>query len=274
MNPRFTLSVAIAALLLFGLSVVAVRATRPLQQAREPGVPNLPGPPMVAAGPLPTVNLPRFVPRASLGATKSPRPKAKGKKNLASTPQAPEILPPPSILIAPQPNAGPALPDVPRLPRPALPALPARDLGAVASGTIALPGASIVLSPPAAPPPAGGEMASAAGPADSNNVWEEKPSGKEQPEIRVYNNSRLSGELIIQATRRQSWSWRRPGLVIESQVEPIAYTYEVRGPIYRVTGQPDLAGTLRCRKFRLYEIELYERAPWEGWGTIRRDLGD
>src|SRR5581483_6854252 len=98
---------------------------------------------------------------------------------------------------------------------------------------------------------------------------------REQPEIHVFNRSRLRGELVIRANGAQrAWSWQHSGLVIQEAVEPIEYTYEVRGPIYRFAGRPDVAGTLRCRKFRVYEIELWERAPWEGIETMHKDLGD
>jgi hypothetical protein len=112
-------------------------------------------------------------------------------------------------------------------------------------------------------------------PADSNGVWQEQPSEQEQPQINVVNDSRLSGELILSITDApRRWSWRRSGLVIDETIAPGEYQYEVRGPIYRMTGRPDLAGTLRCRKFKLYRIRLYERAWWEGWETMHRDLGD
>src|SRR5262249_52268152 len=162
---------------------------------------------------------------------KAPRVRPTGKKNLAAAPEAPDLLPPTSIVYAPQPKAGPAVADLGRLPRPRIELPPARDLASLPPGTPSLPGSGL----PQAPPPAPADLTSAAEPADSNNVWEEKPSSKEQPEIRVYNRSRLAGDLIIRASRQQSWSWRRPGLVIQSQVEPIAYSYEVRGPIYRFT---------------------------------------
>src|SRR5437868_6534614 len=91
-------------------------------------------------------------------------------------------------------------------------------------------------NPVAAPPSATGAVnptaASVPAPADTNNLWVERQSNREQPEIHLYNRSRLSGELVIkQRGARRAWAWRRPGLVVSDSVDPVEYTYEIRGPI-------------------------------------------
>jgi len=263
MKKRLTFVLATVALA--AVATAAIGLTRPLQMAGGASAAPVWTPPTVTAGRLP---LPPLAPPRSLVAAAVHRAPPR-RSHVAVVPGPPPAMPPSTVLVS-RPDSG-----IPMRPFTTTATPISRPSpNPVAAAAIPAPAANDVAAPaPAAAP--SNPVAFAPDPADSNHLWVEKPGEREQPQIRVYNRSRLTGQLVIRANAAQrAWAWRRSGLVIDDAVEPIEYTYEVRGPIYRFTGRPDVAGTLRCRKYRIYEIELWERAPWEGWETMHRDLGD
>lgn len=251
--------VAVAA----ALVAVATAANRlPIHLAGSPPAPASPAAAndRPVALPIPRVKAPPSPVAAA------PRRRTKAVSPVMAWPPAAAELPP-SIVLAAPPDARPVGMPIALAPVP--------DPPHAASPVAAAAAAPTVSSPLVSSPPVAAMQTPAAGPADSNNLWVEKQGTREQPEIHLFNRSRLSGELVItRGTARRAWSWRRPGLVISDTVDPVEYAYEIRGPIYRMTGRPDVAGSLRCRKYRVYEVEVWERAPWEGWDTMYRDLGD
>jgi hypothetical protein len=55
---------------------------------------------------------------------------------------------------------------------------------------------------------------------------------------------------------------------------PGEYQYSLLGGYYRATGVPDQSGTLRCRRYHLYELVITLHQDWDGVGPTQRDLGD
>lgn len=241
---------ALVALALAGGAASAWRARSLLVGTAAP--PPVSPTPLVEATPrrLPPLALPRVAP-----VTAAPRPPAPRERPLTAAPP-PDTTLAPSILIAPRPEALPPLPNLAAAPAP----------------TPVLPGPNLAAAPP--PPSSPADLLSVVPPPQSNGPWEETETKREPPEISVYNDTRLVGELVLNGAADYDWDWRRSGLVVSTTVEPGEYRYELRGPVYTLQGEPDQVGTLRCRKFHLYRIHISERRPRDGNGTLHRDIGD
>jgi hypothetical protein len=194
----------------------------------------------------------RLRPSANLAATPRPRPvRVPRPRPLAAVPRRqPEL--PPSIVLTPRP-------------RPADP----RDLASVREPEMPPPTPiAVARTPPELP----------AGPP---TVFNERPTRQEQPQIRIVDASGLAGALVLlQGGVPRRWNWPGRGMAVNEAIPAGEYAYEIYGPsgldprTGEIVGEPDLAGTVRCRKYRLYELTLVLRRPWEPQGTIHKDWGD
>jgi len=249
MRERWAL--ALAGLALAGAAAGAWRVCPLLTRVAAP--PAVSPTPLVEATPrgLPPLPLPRAAPLTAAPARTVVPP----QRPLTPAP-APDTALAPSILIAPRPETLPPLGNLAAAPVP--PPLSA--------------GQNLAAAPPPQAPPT--DNLTVAPPPENTGPWEETETKREPPEIRVYNDTRLIGELLLTGAGDYGWGWRRSGLVISATVEPGEYRYELRGPVYTIQGQPDQVGTLRCRKFHLYRIHISERRPRDGYGTLHRDIGD
>lgn len=219
--------------------------------------PVAPLPAPVAVAPRPGAVLPARevpLPKANLAAARPPRRKARSP--LTSTPR--EVDLPAAADLA----AVPPAPDWPA----ASPALTARL--PVASPALAAPPVPVslpVASPAAADPPA----------SPGNGIWKEQPSRREPPELRLINRTGMDGTLVIYEGLTPRIHLLRAGDDPLSVVlQPGEYRYQVF-PTTRIGGiPPDVEGTLRCRRFHLYQGTVTLREPGAPAGTIEQDLGD
>lgn len=245
MNHRLILS--LGALVALASGAVLTGFARPAHLVRAEGPPPVPAaPPVVAAVPE-APELPKPLDPEPI--TKAPRRAKRPPRNLAAVEPTDADLPPvPNIAAEPE-DPIPAAPNIARAP-----------------------------SRPFTPPPAGNPFPvqpAAPSPADPNGVWQELRSTREQPEIRVYDRSGLPGALIITGgSYRKRWDWRHSGLVVTDVLPAGEYSYEIYGPAAADHGEPDIAGTLRCRRERRYEVRLRRREMDEPSGTIFTDIGD
>ena len=182
-------------------------------------------------------------------AVKSPSP-------LGVAPSAPEPVEPP-LTAAP-------LPDPPEAPSPAVPEgdLPPGPSLVSAPHSEGLPGLPPILNATPADPPNTAPVASSSG-------WQEHPIQQETPELRL----RKQSDAPLMFALKQNGAWRHWPVndIWYQRIAPGEYEYAVFGPFYTATGRPDMAGTLRCRRFRMYEVTFILSS---GNSTRYVDLGD
>lgn len=149
----------------------------------------------------------------------------------------------------------------------------------IASGspTLRIAPAPPVVAQPDSPTPAPTSPV-LSGPAGARPVGEplqegpfrETPIETETPEIHVHNEEGLSAEFIVYTDGGpQVLDASGPDQYIE--VPAGEHRYELRGSYYARSGEPDQDGTLRCRRFRRYDIFLTVNFSN---GTEHQDLGD
>ena len=89
------------------------------------------------------------------------------------------------------------------------------------------------------------------------------------PEIHITNLAELPFTFqIVQAGQVRSW---RVFDSLNQQLDAGEYEYRVLGPLFARSGNPDMAGILRCRRQHSYEVTLSEGI---GNQTSYEDLGD
>jgi hypothetical protein len=121
-------------------------------------------------------------------------------------------------------------------------------------------------------PPVAGIAPSAppgATPVTGTPDWREQTIQRETPEIRIQTDARVPFVFTLQGSGF-SRRWDVDGQLYE-RIAVGEYDYAIYGPLYEATGQPDMAGKLRCRRFRLYEVNLVLTT---GNSTSFTDLGD
>jgi hypothetical protein len=78
--------------------------------------------------------------------------------------------------------------------------------------------------------------------------------------------------VVWQGDDRREWRWREPGLVTHISLPAGEYRYEIYGEDhYQHTHKASVAGILRCREHRIYDLDLVEE---KGSETTLMDLGD
>lgn len=101
------------------------------------------------------------------------------------------------------------------------------------------------------------------------NLFTERPSTQEVPELRITNDTGRWGALVVwEGTYRGEWNL---GSLLQVPIHSGKYNYALYGPFYQRSGRPDMTGRLRCRRYHLYEVTLVL-----GYGneTTYDDLGD
>src|SRR5262249_11638182 len=137
---------------------------------------------------------------------------------------------------------------VPAPPGPEIPPLP--NMAAAARTPWMESPPTLVVPPPlprpAPMPAAGAPPAPEPGPNPAS-LFTEKPTHREQPEIRITNEAPDAVTFLIDGEGvRREWSHAGPGIVVYEALMPGEYRFELRGSLYRRRGIPDVAGTLRC----------------------------
>lgn len=124
---------------------------------------------------------------------------------------------------------------------------------------------------PALPPVVSGASVSPppAAPVSNAPQWQERTTQQESPEIRIRNAS--GRPLVFTFGQAGNWNRRNVPTVLYERVTPGEFDYAVYGPFYEATGQPDMVGKLRCRRYRLYEVTF---VLGTGSATRHEDLGD
>jgi hypothetical protein len=114
---------------------------------------------------------------------------------------------------------------------------------------------------PSAPP--------SAAPVTGSLNWNERTIERETPEIKILNTS---GTPFVFTLQGGGLSLRRTvGEQLYERVVPGEFQYAIYGHFYRATGQPDMVGTFRCRRFRQYDVTIVLS---RGSSTNFTDLGD
>ena len=89
--------------------------------------------------------------------------------------------------------------------------------------------------------------------------FRELPSNQEMPEIRVIDQRDADDrEPLVEVFQNQSgrYQLRVAGPVTSLSLPAGDYRFALYGRYFRRHGEPDQFGTLTCRRFRLYQIDL------------------
>lgn len=102
--------------------------------------------------------------------------------------------------------------------------------------------------------------------------WREEVSTTERPTIEVKNQTGdTDPSMVLFTGSTGTYSLNCIAPIAAIQVPPDDYAFELRSTHYNNTGEADMTGRFRCRRFRKYSVRL---VITESTAPLQRDFGD